>query len=954
MKIAKFLSFILVFALLFTTIPLSTSKVSAANYERARDKICIYTQWNKDVFGNDSQSIEDSDWLCTSGCGYFAMGHMLQYLGVIERDTESKNSTLVNLFHKYKIDTCATPYNVGLLGNALERDIPDFGIYDCNNLRSALLNGGCVIINKYEHYYLAVDISDDGNYVHIVDSCLMVPYNQKVAIYKYNTSSGRFVSASIADCAVSQNYYYCIRNDVGYLVMKRANYASPTYSGGEYWVTYDEVAPYARFVGYNEGHTHSYTSTVTTQPTCTAQGVRTFSCSCGASYTEAIAATGHNWDGGTVVKDAGCNTDGVKRFTCTKCNSTRDDVISPTGHTPVIDEAVAPTCQTTGLTEGSHCSKCGAVIVEQEIIPLSEHDYKLIGGKSYCEHALAKYQCANCHVKTEKTVYNEVTSDWMDVKPEIDEKNIKTKTQYSFAKKEKTTSTNPNLTGWSRVDNGTWKTTGTGTVDYVETFPTGFDKSNALYAAYNKSLNNISTETSKKTFDTENKKIIGYIYYHWCCSTYNNNTPSNKYINDVPGYDTDTQRNYDVFHAFFSTTKYPLSEKAGNAIQLSDSSVCDEVYWWLDGIPVYSCSYTEMEMEYSFEKWSEFSDWQDTVVSEDENTVVKSKEQYKISIAPINKAFVSDWSTEKPLGIDENRIITKTQYRFANKLTTVSTQPTLDGYTLDPTKTFYTYTDWVNSGWTSTKPQESNTLRIIETRTVTDTEAYNIYKYYHWYGTDSESGKLYNSYGNTYWKNYESTTSTSAFPAGEIYDGNQSYKKSISGMHGNIWWLESLQTVPAQTHVEYYYQLREEIENYVFYKWEDFSDWQDTPVTENNDTAVETKTLYCYYDLGTHNSDKGWNYDAENHWHLCDTCGESFDIGNHTYTDEMDIKCNACGYYRCILGDVSGDGKLNSYDVAALKRILLGIDKVSVGADVSQDGKITIIDLIALKKLLTK
>lgn len=42
-------------------------------------------------------------------------------------------------------------------------------------------------------------------------------------------------------------------------------------------------------------HTHSYTSEVTTEATCTTDGVRTYTCSCGASYTEAIEATGHTY-----------------------------------------------------------------------------------------------------------------------------------------------------------------------------------------------------------------------------------------------------------------------------------------------------------------------------------------------------------------------------------------------------------------------------------------------------------------------------------------------------------------------------------------------------------------------------------------------------------------------------------------------------------------------------------
>lgn len=40
---------------------------------------------------------------------------------------------------------------------------------------------------------------------------------------------------------------------------------------------------------------HQYTSTVTTEATCENEGVRTYTCDCGDSYTEAIPATGHSY-----------------------------------------------------------------------------------------------------------------------------------------------------------------------------------------------------------------------------------------------------------------------------------------------------------------------------------------------------------------------------------------------------------------------------------------------------------------------------------------------------------------------------------------------------------------------------------------------------------------------------------------------------------------------------------
>ena len=44
-------------------------------------------------------------------------------------------------------------------------------------------------------------------------------------------------------------------------------------------------------------HKHSYTSSITRQPTCSKEGVRTYKCSCGHSYTKSIPATRkHVWE----------------------------------------------------------------------------------------------------------------------------------------------------------------------------------------------------------------------------------------------------------------------------------------------------------------------------------------------------------------------------------------------------------------------------------------------------------------------------------------------------------------------------------------------------------------------------------------------------------------------------------------------------------------------------------
>ena len=47
--------------------------------------------------------------------------------------------------------------------------------------------------------------------------------------------------------------------------------------------------------GVGEDHTHSHTSEITTAASCLLPGVRTYSCSCGDTYTKSVPATGHAW-----------------------------------------------------------------------------------------------------------------------------------------------------------------------------------------------------------------------------------------------------------------------------------------------------------------------------------------------------------------------------------------------------------------------------------------------------------------------------------------------------------------------------------------------------------------------------------------------------------------------------------------------------------------------------------
>ncbi|MGN0443715.1 MAG: hypothetical protein ACI4F5_03775, partial [Acutalibacteraceae bacterium] len=122
----------------------------------------------------------------------------------------------------------------------------------------------------------------------------------------------------------------------------------------------------------------TYTSKVTTQPSCTTAGVTTYTCKdCGYSYTENIpAATGHSYNDGVITKTPNCVDKGVKTFTCSKCGDTYTEEIpiEPGVHKNLVElPAKEATCTETGLTQGWKCQACGVTTEAQKTIAMVAH-----------------------------------------------------------------------------------------------------------------------------------------------------------------------------------------------------------------------------------------------------------------------------------------------------------------------------------------------------------------------------------------------------------------------------------------------------------------------------------------------------------------------------------------------------------------------------------------------------
>jgi len=145
-------------------------------------------------------------------------------------------------------------------------------------------------------------------------------------------------------------------------------------------------------------HAHSYTSEVTTKATCRSTGVRTYTCSCGDSYTKTIAKASSNHDGGTELRntrDATCAVTGYTGDTyCLGCGaklSSGSSIAKLTTH--IWDSGVVtrePTTEEEGIRTYT-CSVCSATKCEWiSRLPLPEW-VKETNGKWRYRHSDGSY-----------------------------------------------------------------------------------------------------------------------------------------------------------------------------------------------------------------------------------------------------------------------------------------------------------------------------------------------------------------------------------------------------------------------------------------------------------------------------------------------------------------------------------------------------------------------------------
>ena len=125
-----------------------------------------------------------------------------------------------------------------------------------------------------------------------------------------------------------------------------------------------------------------------------------------------LIADGHNVVIDKAVEPTCTKTGLTEGSHCSICGATliAQKTIPAKGHTEVVDKAVAATCTKTGLTEGKHCSVCNAVIKTQTVVPAKGHKYvDTVVKPTYTAKGYTLHKCSVCGTSYKDTYTAKLT-----------------------------------------------------------------------------------------------------------------------------------------------------------------------------------------------------------------------------------------------------------------------------------------------------------------------------------------------------------------------------------------------------------------------------------------------------------------------------------------------------------------------------------------------------------------
>lgn len=142
--------------------------------------------------------------------------------------------------------------------------------------------------------------------------------------------------------------------------------------------------------------------TVTKEATCKEEGSVTYRCeNCDETETVSIKKTAHNYKI-MEQKDATCTENGYSISACQTCNDKKKEEIVAKGHSKGIRNKKTATCKAEGYTGDTYCRICKTLLEEGKILPKLEHQWNdgtVTKRATYQAAGELTYRCRKCAAK---------------------------------------------------------------------------------------------------------------------------------------------------------------------------------------------------------------------------------------------------------------------------------------------------------------------------------------------------------------------------------------------------------------------------------------------------------------------------------------------------------------------------------------------------------------------------
>ena len=196
-----------------------------------------------------------------------------------------------------------------------------------------------------------------------------------------------------------------------YATLNGKSYTSGTWIEQEGEYTFIVTNDANRSTTYKFTVDHYYARYSMVAPTCTEEGYRGKKCRrCeDCVKTEILKAVGHKFTDSYFI--ATCEDEGYTLHTCLSCgNEYKDNIVPATGHDYETEVVREPHCETEGERK-FHCTKCEKEYYSD--IPATGHNYELTGTEEVNGENIRTYVCTNCGAITTQNMgeqYEQVSS----------------------------------------------------------------------------------------------------------------------------------------------------------------------------------------------------------------------------------------------------------------------------------------------------------------------------------------------------------------------------------------------------------------------------------------------------------------------------------------------------------------------------------------------------------------